>query len=219
MSARPSSVSRLCALLGAAALLAGCSFHLLKPPPAPSYYDIPSARVSAQAGAPVAWQLSVDEPGASREINTDRILVRSGRAEVKYFGGVRWVDRSPRLVQARLAEGFDRSGRLVGVARGTLGIRTDYKLISDLRTFEVSTGGSKASVSIGLSVQLVRASTATIVAAKAFEESVPTDGQSIEAVASSFGAALDKVVASSIAWTLTAGEADFKGRPSGAAVR
>lgn len=215
MNPRVSTFGRALVAFGAALLLAGCSFSLLKPAPAPSYYEIPAARAGAMAGGSVAWQLTVDEPSASRDINTDRILVRSGSAEVKYFGGVRWIDRAPRLVQAHLTEAFDRSGRIVGVARGTPGIRTDYKLISDLRTFAVVNSGdrSKASVSIALSLQLVRTATAGIIAAKTFEESVPADGQSMETVARAFGAALDKIVAQSVAWTIAAGEADSRSYP------
>lgn len=195
-------------------LLGGCSFSLVKPPPSPSYYEIPSSRNEIVAGPAVAWQLTIDEPQASREINTDRILVRSGNAEVKYFGGVRWIDRAPRLVQARLAEGFDRSGRIVGVAWGAPGIRSDYKLISELRSFSVLASGdrARANVSVALSLQLVRMSTATIIAAKTFEEGAATDAGSMEAVARSFGDALDKVVAQAMAWAIDAGETDSRAR-------
>ena len=63
------------------------------------------------------------------------------RASIQYLKGAQWADRLPKVVQARLADTFQKSGRFGGVGRPGEGLAIDYQVIVDIRAFEVRVDG------------------------------------------------------------------------------
>jgi cholesterol transport system auxiliary component len=196
------------------AVPSACTFNLIGGGPVPSLYDVRAEPSFAREAPAVSWQLIVLEPVASRELDTDRILVRPTSPLVKYFADVRWVDRAPRLVQTRLVEAFQKSGRITGVARGATGLRGDYELSSELRAFDTheDKGPNQRSVRVALDLKLVRQPGSMIVATRSFEASAPATDNSITGVANAFGTSLAKLLAEAVPWSLAAGEVDYQSR-------
>jgi cholesterol transport system auxiliary component len=90
----------------------------------------------------------VGEPSALRILDTDRILVRARPNEVAYVARSQWVDRLPRLVQARLIQGFENAMRTRLVARPGEGLDADATLQTDIRTFEIDATRNVARVEL-----------------------------------------------------------------------
>ncbi len=72
--------------------------------------------------------------GARRPEHRD--LARAGQL-IQYLKGAQWADRLPKVIQARLAETFQRSRRIQGVGRPGEGLAIDYQVIVEIRSFEV----------------------------------------------------------------------------------
>ena len=89
-------------------------------------------------------RLAVNEPDAIPPANSDRIVIRTGPGEVANLAGAQWADRLPRLVQARLIEGFDRSR----VTANVPGTTVDFSLATEIRRFEIDAARQTAVVEI-----------------------------------------------------------------------
>jgi cholesterol transport system auxiliary component len=122
-------------------LLAGCSA------PPRETFDL------AGSGLPVVTRirsvrsrtrLAVNEPEAIPPVNSDRIVIRTGPSQVANLAGAQWADRLPRLVQARLIEGFDNT-RISAILPGG---GADFALASEIRRFEIDIPRSTAVIEI-----------------------------------------------------------------------
>lgn len=88
-------------------------------------------------------QILVPEPTAVKMLDSEQVVVRVSPSEVQYLANSRWGDRLPRLVQSKLVEAFENSGRVGGVGKPGQGLAIDYQIVTDIRAFEVTTGGSR----------------------------------------------------------------------------
>ena len=103
--------SRLAALLLAAAV-AGCTSLIAGAPSA--IYDLSAP--GEPSGAEGRAQVLVPEPTTVRALDTDRIAARPSPAEYAYLPGAVWADRLPKLLQTRLVQTLQNSGRARAVA-------------------------------------------------------------------------------------------------------
>jgi cholesterol transport system auxiliary component len=201
---------------GALLLLLGltaCGLNLVKLAPASNLYDLNTNPQFAGNIPGVTWQLVIDEPVASRALDTDRIVVRPNPSEITYLADAKWTERAPRLVQSQLIHAFERSGKIVGIGREAMGLRADYELNCELRAFEISYAAGRALpvAHILLTAKLVRQPGAVIVASRTFDESQKVEGTTLPMSAAAFEKALNKMLGEAVAWTLSVGQADFAG--------
>ena len=193
-------------VLAAASLLGGCSLLSSAPP---QLYDLSPKNTFDDAAPAAAWQLVVEEPTTPNAINTDRIAVRPSALVVQYFGGVKWTDRAPALVQTLLVESFENSGKIIGVGRRSVGMTGDYVLTSELREFEAVAGADgSTSVVVRLVLKLVRQSSGAIVASTTAAADVTAASDQVPDVVAAFDEALGKVLKRTVTWVLNEGAAD-----------
>lgn len=147
--------------------------------------------------SPSARQLVVAEPVALQALESDRIVVRSPDGTVSFVSGAQWSDRLPRLLQSRLVQSFENSGRAVG--RAGNGIAADVILQSDIRFFGVSTADGGQAV-IELSVKLVDGEAGRIQSARVFRSSAPLAGVTGKTAASALDAAMQKILLDIVRW-------------------
>ncbi|ANB19103.1 ABC-type transport auxiliary lipoprotein family protein [Dokdonella koreensis] len=202
---------RIAGLL-AAALLTSCASLTGKSDP----FAIYSPRLSAApstAGAPVAWQLAIDTPLTSSALDSNRIVVMPSPGVLQIYPAARWRDPAPQLLRGLVVEGFERSGRILGVGAATAGLHADIGLSIDLRAFqaEIDTGGARAVVRFQAS--LLDFATNRVFATRSFEASAPAASSDVAGLFPAFEAALDQVVPHLVDWTLAEGE---KRRPPAA---
>lgn len=134
------------ALLGAL-ILAGCA---LAPPP--ETFDL-SAPKHGFAARPAKGILVVEEPSGSAPDDSDRVVVRTGRASIAFLKGAQWVDRLPKLIQDRLIDSFENANLVRSAARPTDGLNADYKLFTSIRRFDISAATGEAVVQLSAKLE------------------------------------------------------------------
>ncbi len=163
--------------------------------------SVSSAPVT-QARSLKGRQLLVAEPTALKALDSENIVVRLSNSEVQYLANSQWSDRLPRMVQSKLVEAFQDTGRLGGVGRPGQGLAIDYQVVTDIRAFEVDTKNNVANIEI--SVQLLNDRNGTVRAQDVFRASARVSGTGnanfVKALDSAFAAASREIVA----WTLKA---------------
>lgn len=187
--------------------LAGCANLLEVTGPAPNLFDLSPKSTFPPDLPSVNWQLVIEEPVAARAVDTDRVALRPSPMEVKYFAGVRWADRAPRLVQTLLVESFENSGKIVAVGRQAVGLRSDFSLKSELREFyaEYTENPEQPTIRVRLNVKLVAHPAARIVASQTFEKLYLAESNSVQHIVTAFDKALGSVMRKTVQFALTEG--------------
>lgn len=194
-----SNCRRLALSLGLVSALAisGCSTLGLEV--APNIYDLRAPASIEVGGRRTSRQLLVADPVAVRFYATDRIVVRDSVATLAYFPGALWSDALPQLVQARLAESLERTGRARAVGRPGQGLLIDTRLVPEIRAFEIEIGeGGTAEAVVDISLKVMNDSNGRILATRSFVVRVPSasDGteDGVEALNAAMGEALGEMV-------------------------
>lgn len=191
VSARRSTAGAGIALLMAGLMLTGCGTG-----PAPDTFDLSTPKASVSAPARKR-QVLVTEPTAVKALDSDQIVVRVGGDEIQYLAKAQWSDRLPRLVQARLVQSLENTGKLAGVGKPGQGLAIDDQIVSDIRAFEiVTTSNSMARVEI--SVKLLNDRNGTVRAQQSFSAEVPAGSGNpsfVKAMDRGFAAVTDDIVA------------------------
>jgi cholesterol transport system auxiliary component len=156
----------------------------------PQTFDLNAA--SAASGVNLRATLAIREPVASADIDSQRILVRTGRDTLANLAGAQWSDRLPALVQARLVQSFQNARQLRFVGRAGAGFVADYDMELDIRAFELDVAAARADVDIA--VKIVSAQSGRVVAAQIFVAQAPASGTGGAEAAAALNAALDNVM-------------------------
>lgn len=190
-------------LAGAAAalLLAGCA-ALPGGGPAPlDTFELSAPAIAAAGPQRSRVQLLVAEPTALKALDGENVVVKTSPTAIEFLGGAQWADRLPRVVQARLAQALQATGRLGGVGRPGEGLAIDYQLVTEIRSFEVRVDGP-ARAEVVLFMRLLNDRNGVVRASRSFSSTVPTGGSGSEAFVRALDRAFGQVVEEAVAWTL-----------------
>lgn len=194
--------------------LMGCSLPSLGSGPPPDLYVLSPKSTFPDDLPLVTWQLVVEEPSTAKGIDTDRIAIAPSALEVKYFGGSRWADRAPRMVQQLLIQSFENTKKIVSVGRQSIGLRSDFVLKTELREFQAEKAEDGSTVvRVRVNLKLVRPSLGQIVASESFESVKPAASEAVPAIVQAFDEAVGAVLKRAVGWTLKAGEENMKKSP------
>ncbi|MCD9085904.1 ABC-type transport auxiliary lipoprotein family protein [Stenotrophomonas sp. SY1] len=195
--------------------LAGCSVLASSDRHAVTIYA-PQVRVNADPSWPqVNWQLVIAKPSAARLVDSPRINVRPTPGELEVYRGATWAQPATDMLEDTLLRGFEDSGRIAAVARVSTGIRSDYKLATDLRRFESDyRGGEVPAATIELNAKLIHSIDQRVVATRTFVVVEPATSSDIASVANAFETALDKAATDLVGWTLVSGQQDASAQPA-----
>lgn len=175
--------------------LAGCSSTATN-----DTFDLTGV-ASANGPAKRARQLLVPEPTALKALDSDSVLVRVSGTEIQYLSHAQWSDRLPRMVQSKLVQAFENSGKLGGVGKPGQGLAIDDQLVSDIRAFEISTGSSRQAI-VEISVKILNDRNGTVKAQKVFRATQPLSGSENRAFISALDRAFANVTTQIVDWTL-----------------
>ena len=184
--------------LGAAGLLAGCG-SIMGSFSVTDTYDLTAPTDVKVAGGTHA-QILVADPQALAVLDSDRVVVREGATEIRYLGGSQWADKLPRLIQARLIQTFENSGRARAVGKPGQGLAIDYQVVTDIRRFEYQAKERQASVEI--SVKLMNDRDGRVVGTQIFKAAMPVAADSNSAIVAALDSALDKVLVGILRWVV-----------------
>lgn len=184
------------ALLAASVILAGCGGAANN-----DTFDLRAASVSADGPSARSRQILVPEPLALKALNSEQILVRVSSSEVRYLSNSQWSDKLPRMVQAKLVQAYENTGKLGGVGKPGQGLAIDYQIASDIRAFEIDAATNRARVEI--SVKLLNDRNGTVKAQKVFTAATPvSSGATNPAFIKALDAAFSAVATDIVDWTL-----------------
>ncbi|MBB3947861.1 cholesterol transport system auxiliary component [Rhizobium skierniewicense] len=179
-----------------AGLLAGCGGSAKN-----DTFDLSVSSTPVTQGASLrSRQLLIAEPTALKALDSENIVVRLSGSEVQYLANSQWSDRLPRMVQSKLVEAFEDTGKLGGVGRPGQGLAIDYQVVTDIRAFEVDTTKNLATIEI--SVKLLNDKNGTVKAQEVFRSTARVSGSGnanlVKALDNAFALSSREIVS----WTL-----------------
>ncbi len=145
-------------------------------------------------------QILIAEPSALKALDGQNIVITPAPGSIQYLKGAQWADRLPKIVQARLAETFQRSGEFRGVGKPGEGLAIDYQVIVEIRAFEVSVDGA-ARANVELFVRLLNDRNGTVRAEKTFTATAPVSGTGNAAYVGALDAAFGQTAVEIVDWT------------------
>ncbi len=182
------------------AVMSGCA-ALPGGGPAPlDTYDLSAVSPDAR-GRAIRRQILVTEPVTLKALDSENIVVRPEKGAITFLAGAQWGDRLPKVVQARLIESFQRSGRITGVGRPGEGLAIDYQIITDIRAFEIQANGAERA-HVAISVRLLNDRNGIVRRQRAFEAEVPVTGRGNDAYVRALDTAFRDVARDIVNWTL-----------------
>ena len=165
-------------------------------------YDLSTPNV-ASTGGRTRTQLLIAEPSALQSLGAQNIVVRTSPSSIEFLSGAQWADRLPLIVQARLADAFQATGRLGGVGRPGEGLAIDYQVVTDIRAFEVRGFGDRLAT-VEMSVRVLNDRNGVVQAQRVFQAAVPLTGTSNEAYVAALDLAHQRLAAELVTWVLAA---------------
>lgn len=177
-----------------ALMVAGCTTLIAGAPN--NIYDLSApGDIQAPRGG---IQILVPEPTTVRALDTDRIAARPSPAEYAYLPDAVWSDRLPKLLQARMVETLQNSGRIRAAAVPGQGLLIDYQLVIDVRAFELTQDGAV----VDLAVRVMDDRNGRVVRSQVFREVVPMESTRAPVVVQALDYAMDKAFAGIANWAL-----------------
>ncbi|MFC3072928.1 ABC-type transport auxiliary lipoprotein family protein [Shinella pollutisoli] len=146
-------------------------------------------------------QILVPQPSALKALDSEQIVVRPSASEIQYLAKSQWSDSLSKMVQARLVQTFENSGRVGGVGKPGEGLAIDYQVVTDIRAFEVQTGGADTAI-VEISAKLLNDRNGTVRAQKVFRATAPVAGSANTAFVKALDTAFKAVAADIVGWTL-----------------
>jgi cholesterol transport system auxiliary component len=166
-------------------------------------YDL-STSVKAAGPASKGKQILIAPPTALQALDSNLIVIRVSPSEIQYLGKSQWSDKLSRMVQSKLAEAFENSGKLGGVGLPGQGLAIDYQVVADIRDFEIDAYGPSKSAVVEISVKILNDRNGTIRAQSVFRRAVPVGGSSNPDFVKALNTAFAGVTADIVDWTLKA---------------
>ncbi|MBA5777719.1 membrane integrity-associated transporter subunit PqiC [Stappia sp. F7233] len=164
-------------------------------------YGLNAPRGFETSGRAGGRQILVPEPSALQALGTNSIAVVDAGPVYTYFPKAAWSDTLPKVVQAKLIETLENTGRLRGVGRPGESLLIDYQLQTELRAFELRIDGQDRAV-VEIMARLVNDRNGQTRASRVFRAEVPASGTGVAQAVQAMGAASDRVLAELAAWVV-----------------
>jgi phospholipid/cholesterol/gamma-HCH transport system substrate-binding protein len=145
--------------------------------------------------------LAIPEPTAVAMLETQRMLFSPAK-DVAGFADFLWADAIPKLLQARLIEGFENYDIAHAPLRNPDVGQADFQLLIDVRRFRTALD-SEPTAEIGLSARIVDKN-GKVIASRLFEDSQKFDKIEPAAAVAAFDAAFGRIAKDIIGWTVQA---------------
>lgn len=183
----------------AAMLVPGCA-ALPGGGPAPlDTYDLTSAAAQTDGPRRSRTQILIAEPTALKVLDGENVVIRPSAGTVEFLKGAQWADRLPRIVQSRLAETMQASGRYGGVGKPGEGLAIDYQIVTEIRAFEIRVDGSSRA-DIRLYVKVLNDRNGVVRAARTFQAQAPVGGAGNDAYVGALDRAFGQVSGEISSW-------------------
>jgi phospholipid/cholesterol/gamma-HCH transport system substrate-binding protein len=172
------------------------------PKPNPTIYDLTAPTAFPQTNKVPKSQLVIPEPSTPLTVDTQKIPTHLASGEEPSLDVAEWTDNIPRLVQAKLIQGFENSSYMQAVARPMDGLNADYQLLIDIRTFQVSalSAPEASEAKVEFSAKIL-GQDGRIVASKTFNATAPVADESVGAAVRALDNAFGRAATDLVVWT------------------
>jgi phospholipid/cholesterol/gamma-HCH transport system substrate-binding protein len=161
-------------------------------------YDLVAPQDFASPKKTIQGQITIPEPTAVVMLQTQRMLF-SPSGEPPAFVDAQWSDSIPKMLQAKLIQGFENYDIDHAPLRSIDGLEADDQLLIDVRSFQIkSNPGPTAEIS--LSARIL-AKDGQVVASRAFLQSRKFDKLDPTSAAAAFDDAFKSIAIELITWT------------------
>ena len=189
------TLHRLAAMAVLAGLLSACSLARFSAPDAIFDLSAPDD-VATKAGTPA--QLLIPVPSASAALDSTRIAARPTDSEYAYLPGAVWSDTLPKLLQARLTETFQNTGRVRAAGRPGQSLSINYQVVMDIRAFEIAGEAAVAE----FHVMILNDRNGVVVSRRIVKASAPVGDTSNAGAVAALDAAMDDAFGKIAGWVL-----------------
>jgi cholesterol transport system auxiliary component len=189
---------RALALMFVALALAGCGGGAATM----AIYDLTATATQAGTGrARAGVQILVPEPRALQALNTSSIAVKPSAQTISYYGQVQWADRLPRVLQTRIVQSFEDTGRVHAVGFPGEGLLISYQLPIEIRNFQLESGGAPNAV-IEIAAKILDDRNGRVVASRVFRAEARASGDGVDSAVAAMDVALKQVLDELITWVV-----------------
>lgn len=168
-------------------------------------YDLVLNREAIKRSGRLQTQLVILTPAAVKALSGENILVKPAPNQVTYYGRAVWGDRLPKLLQARMVEAIQQTGRFRGVSDGSDRINGDITLASTIEAFQVEINGEQAEANIICHAKLIHVASGKVYASRRFTQRVPAANREVDAGVEALNEAMNKVLISMANWVVKRG--------------
>ena len=145
-------------------------------------------------------QVLIANPVATQMLDSQNVVVHVSGQEYQFLGDSQWSDRLPKLVQLKLAQAFQNSGKVGGAGLPGDGLAIDEQVQTTINTFEISASEGMAVVDI--TARLLNDRNGQVRASKNFRAAVPVSGSGNKAYVAAMNSAFSQVSGALVAWAL-----------------
>lgn len=186
-------------LICGVSLIAGCAGGIGSTPP--DTFGLTDAPAVTTGQSARNRQILIAEPLALKALDSQQIVIRTSPSAIEYLAKSQWSDRLPKIVQDKLVQAFENSGKVGGVGRPGEGLAIDYQIATAIRSFEIRVnGGEHAEVEI--SAKVLNDRNGTVIASKVFSGNSPVTGSGNAAYVQALDRAFNSVVDDLVSWSL-----------------
>lgn len=195
-----SYAARILSVFAVAGLASSCA--LIKSAPTPETYDISAPRSFSGLQSGTRAQILVKAPTSLKALNSQNIVVKPTASVITYLKGAQWSDDLPKMVQTKLVETFENTGRSGAVAKPGDGLVIDYQILTAIRAFEVAVNGGGKTAVIEFSVRLLSDRNGRVLKSNVFRATVPFSGSNNDDYVAALDRAFDVVAREIVVWVL-----------------
>jgi cholesterol transport system auxiliary component len=175
--------------------MSGCAALVPQSPSAIFDLSAPGKPSTAGGGR---LQILVAEPTTIQALDSNRIAARPSPSEYAYLPGAVWSDTLPDLLQKRLVQTLQSSGKVRAAGVPGQGLLIDYQLVTDIRAFELTNEGAAAE----FGVKVMDDSNGRILRSRVFRVVVPVASTANADVVVGLDRAMDHTFAEITQWAL-----------------
>jgi cholesterol transport system auxiliary component len=165
-------------------------------------FDLSSASPDVSSPKKQGRQILIAAPSALKALDGENIVVRSGPNSISFLKGAQWADRLPNIVQSRLVQAFESTGRLGGVGRPGEGLAIDYQVISDIRTFNINVSSGRIAI-VEIAIKILNDKNGTVRSSRVFRATSPVSGEGNASYIAALDRAFDSAASDIVTWTLS----------------
>jgi phospholipid/cholesterol/gamma-HCH transport system substrate-binding protein len=164
-------------------------------------YDLIAPSDFAAPKKPIKGLITIPEPTAVVLLQTQRMLF-SPSAAPPAFADMQWSDSIPKMLQAKLIQGFENYDINHAPLRAMDGLEADDQILIDVRTFQIKSDPD-LTAEIGFSARIL-AKDGHVVASRVFVQSQRFDKLDPASAAAAFDNGFKSIATELITWTAAA---------------